>query len=126
MFGGNAWMNNLQNAIYSIYVYNINTQSLEYKGQMAQPRWYATATTLPDGRVYIFGGSDQVGLFDHSPGADIYKYEDNSKVQVNVNARLNGNGNGNFYGGVWTLSTGDMVVMNSNLIQVNIGLVQSV
>lgn len=118
MFGGHAPIGALRNGVQDLYVYNVQTGQLEDKGRMLQPRWYATAITLADGKAYVFGGTTVVGAFTKSPGAEIFDPLTNQKQLLPVNAELMAAGVGNFYVGAWVLPTGKMVVFNSNMVQV--------
>jgi hypothetical protein len=46
-----------------VYLFDPQTESWEYAGDMVEGRWYPTNTTLPDGRVLIISGSDEGGGF---------------------------------------------------------------
>ncbi|MEO6269450.1 MAG: galactose oxidase-like domain-containing protein, partial [Lautropia sp.] len=40
-----------------VNVFRLSSNALEPSGTMNRPRWYASATTLPNGEIYIQGGS---------------------------------------------------------------------
>jgi hypothetical protein len=62
--GGDTWGEGAGESVNSsigtreINVYDPATNGLSSAGQMAEPRWYATPTTLPDGDLYLQGGTD--------------------------------------------------------------------
>lgn len=118
MFGGHGTFYNLRNGVQDLYMFNIQTGMLEDKGGMISPRWYATALTLPDGRGYVFGGTTAVGAYSKSPGAEAYDPVTGQKQFLPVNAELMGAGIGNFYVGAFVLPTGDMLLINSNVVQI--------
>lgn len=46
-----------------LYLFNPKTERWVFAGEMAEGRWYPTATTLPDGRVLIVSGLNEGGGF---------------------------------------------------------------
>ena len=58
LFGGDNWTgaNTTNTGNQDINVLNPNTQQMTQLPGMQRARWYATGTTLPDGRIFVQGG----------------------------------------------------------------------
>lgn len=59
MFGGDVWTGTIttNRGNPDIVAFDPDDDSLVALAGMHRPRWYATALTLPDGRIYVQGGS---------------------------------------------------------------------
>jgi len=62
-------------------VFNSQTNQLSRRGQMNQPRWYASMTALPWGEIYIQGGEIDVNTAEKSKHAEIAT-EDGSSFRL--------------------------------------------
>ena len=71
--GGDIWGEGAGESVNSsigtreINLYDPGSNRMSPAGQMAEPRWYATPTTLPDGELYLQGGTD--GRAVYQPGS---------------------------------------------------------
>ncbi len=61
MNGGDLWntagTGTTNQPVRDVTIFNPATNSMSAAGEMNRPRWYASATTLPNGEVYLQGGS---------------------------------------------------------------------
>ncbi len=69
--GGDVWDNNgFTNSNFgntAINLYTPGARSLVPAGNMKQPRWYGTPTTLPNGDIYLQGGTDGRAVYGGGP-----------------------------------------------------------
>jgi hypothetical protein len=84
-------------------------------GNLTAQRWYPTALNLPNGEVWVPGGTwaqKPNGTWPKAEGADIHNPAEETVRRVPLNARLFGAGLGNWYMGSRVLPSGKVATMN--------------
>lgn len=105
----------------SVLLFDSSSSSLSRARSLTTERWYPTALTLPSGEVYVPGGTQPQmpnGVWPKANGADIFSAAANSVRQVPLNSKLQAACLGNWYMGGLVLPSGQIAVMNKNMMQV--------
>lgn len=74
--GGHRAQNNWKSGMQSLRIFDRNLRTLTTVSQMRHPRWYPTATLLPNSHVLIMGGTQGVGA--GTPSNSFYEIWDPS------------------------------------------------
>ncbi len=83
IYGGNAVNDNVGQR-YN-YTFNYANNSWTANANMARGRWYPTATTLPNGDVFVISGTDTTEAFDTIP--EVFQVASNSMRELtNIHA----------------------------------------
>ncbi|KAF6264122.1 hypothetical protein COO60DRAFT_220181 [Scenedesmus sp. NREL 46B-D3] len=105
----------------SVFVFDPTSLRLTPKANLTRKRWYPTTITLPNGDIYVPGGTKPQmtsGVWPKAEAADIFNHAHDTVTQVPTNTKLHEAGLGNWYLGALVLPTGQLAVMNSNMMQV--------
>ncbi|WIA15217.1 hypothetical protein OEZ85_001895 [Tetradesmus obliquus] len=105
----------------SVFVFDPTSLRLTPKANLTRKRWYPTTVTLPNGDIYVPGGTKPQmtnGVWPKAEAADIFNHAHDTVTQVPTNSKLHEAGLGNWYLGALVLPTGQLAVMNKNMMQV--------
>ncbi|KIZ05205.1 glyoxal or galactose oxidase [Monoraphidium neglectum] len=104
-----------------IVMYDHTLRRTSIKANLTAQRWYPTALALPNGDVWVPGGTwaqKPNGTWPKAAGADVYRPYDNRVTQVPLNKKLWEAAIGNWYMGSLVLPSGKVATMNMNMMQV--------